>query len=200
MTNMLDSGLKVYPTHRLLMNWPQGWDEARFEQALLQNFAQVESGEDFVYRTQSKTVKLKLTSHDAVAALPELLRPLDVAVLDQVVFQTIFGQTANALKDAKVLRFYRDEALVEHLISQKEAVAVFYMQAPNVEQVRDVCEAGFRMPQKSTYFYPKILSGLVLYSYGELSDGSHALDGSLQKRGQVLPADLFSLQRDLQPV
>ena len=77
----------------------------------------------------------------------------------------MFNQSGEALKASHTLGFYRDPAEVQRLLSSGEAVAVFYMSPPSVAQVRQICEAGHRMPQKSTYFYPKILSGLVSYSY-----------------------------------
>src|SRR5690606_24612948 len=46
-SNMDDPGLKVYPTHRVLYRWPEGWDRARFEAALFERYERVDSGETF---------------------------------------------------------------------------------------------------------------------------------------------------------
>lgn len=164
LTNLHDPGLLVYPTDRVLYRWPQGWDASRFETELFQRFERVETGADFDYQT-ANGARIGLKVKQAPATLPELLRDFDAALLEEVVFKGIFGQTGEALKADHTLGFYRDPAEVARLLDSGEAVAVFYMNAPSVGQVRKICEAGHRMPQKSTYFYPKILSGLVVYSY-----------------------------------
>ena len=101
-----------------------------------------------------------------VSALPTPLQSLDVALLDNIVFQQILGQSANKLKHDGHLHFIREESEIKELLETDENAVVFWVHSPSVEQVRTICESGHRMPQKSTYFYPKLLSGLVLYYYG----------------------------------
>ena len=48
-------------------------------------------------------------------------------------------------------------------VERGEAQAAFFMNATKVEQVLAACEAGFVLPQKSTYFQPKLATGLVMY-------------------------------------
>ena len=71
------------------------------------------------------------------------------------------------MKQAGLLAFVRDEAEVEALLAKgsNNLPIVFYVHAPDTRQIEYICKSGFRMPQKSTYFYPKLLSGLVLYSH-----------------------------------
>ena len=54
-----------------------------------------------------------------------------------------------------------DEAVA--LVDSGEAEAAFLLRPPTIEQVREVAAAGQTMPQKSTYFYPKLLSGLLFH-------------------------------------
>ena len=54
-----------------------------------------------------------------------------------------------------------DEAVA--LVDNGEAEAAFLLRPPTIEQVRAVTEAGRTMPQKSTYFYPKLFSGLLFH-------------------------------------
>jgi hypothetical protein len=85
------------------------------------------------------------------------------------------------MKHEHILGFYRNEDEIEVLWNQKKAVAGFYLAAPSVKLVHQICEGGNRMPQKSTYFYPKILSGLVLYPYRPfLNSQQTALSGVVQ--------------------
>ena len=72
------------------------------------------------------------------------------------------------MKLKHLLGFYRDPKYVKKLMDAGEAVAEFAMGPPPVALVKQICEAGYLMPQKSTYFYPKILTGLVFYPYTHL--------------------------------
>lgn len=186
LTNMCDPGLKVYPTHRILERWPAGWDQARFEQALSERFEPVSENETFSYRPAGASPgamrKLRVKPEAAPAHLPEGLRDFDAAILEEVVFKGILNRTGESMKQDHTLGFYRDEAAVDRLWENNQAVAGFYLAAPSVKLVHDICRSGHRMPQKSTYFYPKILSGLVIYPYRAFADGSHALSGVLEAR------------------
>jgi uncharacterized protein (DUF1015 family) len=171
LANMDDDGLKVYPTHRLLNAWPPGWNKERFETELLKRFMLVDSDETFRYQYSATSAPLKLKLRDAslltsyTPPVPDVLSPMDVAQLEAVVFQDMLGNDADTLKQKGLLWFERDEAQVYERLQTQQSVAAFLMSTPSVAQVRDVCQAGYRMPQKSTYFSPKILSGLVLYPY-----------------------------------
>jgi uncharacterized protein (DUF1015 family) len=169
LTNMNDPGLKVYPTHRVLYKWPEDWTQERFETAFFEQVQALETPSDKSWGYWSSThpqfTQLDATQAEPVLALPEVLRGLDVAQLDAVVFDGIFKTSANDLKAQGVLGFYRNEMELRQKMSAGDVVAVFWMDTPNVAQIRQVSMAGLRMPQKSTYFYPKTLSGLALYPY-----------------------------------
>lgn len=180
LTNMDDPGLKVYPTHRILHQWPKGWDQKHFEAELFRYYEVVESDETFCYRNPENPlpVKLGLKPEAKPKNLPALLDQYDAALLEETVFKGIFATTGESLKHAHLLGFYRNENEIEALWQQHKAVAGFYLAAPSVKLVHDICEAGNRMPQKSTYFYPKILSGLVIFPYRSfLNSDEHALTG-----------------------
>ncbi len=166
-TNMADEGLRIYPTHRVLTDLPDGWTFESFQQALSEYFEPA-SEEHALFWIQvgaaGRQQAYRLKPGANVDAIPAVLQSLDVALLDQFAFQTILKQSANNLKQQGLLQFVRDEAEVQQLLSQ--GAMVFRVHAPDVEQVRIICESGYRMPQKSTYFYPKLLDGLVLYYYG----------------------------------
>ncbi len=165
-TNMADEGLKVYPTHRVFDSLPQGWTAESLLQAMAESFEPV-SEEKALFWVQHGTGPKQafgLKASADLSGIPEALRPLDVAILDALVFQGILKQAANELKQQGHLHFVRDEQ--EVLDSLKQGALVFWVHAPDVDEVRRICESGLRMPQKSTYFYPKLLSGLVMYYYG----------------------------------
>lgn len=202
LTNMDDPGLKVFPTHRVLYRWPDSWSRERFETELFQKMETVGVDEDWHYWGQADAppIPLKWRDEAALQSLPQELRELDVARLDSGVFQGMFGQTADQLKADGILGFCRDEDEVKQLMATGKAVAVFYVKAPPVSLVRQVSEAGHRMPQKSTYFYPKLLSGLALYSYAPFDQThdqthDHALSGVVPDALPLAPG-LFKEQQE----
>ncbi len=178
LTNMDDPGLKVYPTHRILYQWPQGWNQERFETELFKKYDVVTTDETFSYRKTGthQLIKLRLKPEAKPIGLAPLLDTFDAALLEETIFKGILNTTGEALKHDHLLGFYRNEEEIEALWRDNKAVGGFFLAAPSVKLVHEICEAGNRMPQKSTYFYPKILSGLVLYPYRAFKDGSaHAL-------------------------
>lgn len=181
-TNMDDPGLKVYPTHRILYNWPQGWNAERFEAELLKHYDIVTDNETFSYRRPStkELVKLRIKSEAKPSNLPPLLDTYDAALLEETIFKGIFNQPGEALKNEHLLGFYRNDDEIEALWANNKVVGGFFLAAPSVKLVHQICESGHRMPQKSTYFYPKILSGLVIYPYRPFAHAEgHALSGVL---------------------
>lgn len=195
LTNMEDPGLRVFPTHRVLYRWPEGWTKERFEAELMQRMAPAPAAPgDWAYWPAGAPAAqpLQLKDRSLLNSLPEPLQGLDVAQLEAVVFQGLFGQSAEALKANGTLGFYRNEPEVEAMLQNGQAVAAFWMQAPPVATVRTISEAGLRMPQKSTYFYPKLLSGLVFHAYAPFpgADG-HSLSG-VREDAMALPQQLFA--------
>lgn len=169
--NMADSGLKIYPTHRVFTALPTGWTSESLQAALLKAFEVTPDEQEplFWVETSGKpAVGYSLKSGVDLSVIAQPLRELDVAILDELVFKGMLGQTANDLKQQGLLHFVREEAEVVEALQTPETV-VFRVHAPDVDAVRRICESGERMPQKSTYFYPKLLSGLVLYYYGPQS-------------------------------
>jgi uncharacterized protein (DUF1015 family) len=99
--------------------------------------------------------------------LPELTpaqRSLDVTVLHRIVFARCLGMDEEAVRKEKYLSYVRQfEEGVESVL-KGASQACFFLSPVKIEQVREIAFSGRVLPQKSTDFYPKLLSGLVLYS------------------------------------
>jgi hypothetical protein len=91
---------------------------------------------------------------------PEFAR-LDVAILHGVVIEKILGIQPTGQADDSI-SYTRDEAAALAAVASGEAHLALFQNPPRVEQVLAAALAGERMPQKSTFFYPKVLSGLVI--------------------------------------
>ncbi|MHC4149759.1 MAG: DUF1015 domain-containing protein, partial [Planctomycetota bacterium] len=90
-------------------------------------------------------------------------RSLDVVVLHKLILEKLLAidetRLANHTKYVKDTENAMDESIAE--VDRGEQQVAFFMNPPKMEQIRMVAEAGERMPQKSTYFYPKIYTGLT---------------------------------------
>ena len=172
-----DPGLTVFPTHRLLT----GLDGERRESlraTIQRDFEVAEVGADALEPEGDGPVRmgyldahhrrpLMLTLRDpAIAAealpdKPEPYRALDTAVLEALVLQGALGMSEDDISHLHGLDYARDTAQARERVESGEAEAAFFMRGTPVSQVREVAAAGESMPPKSTYFFPKVLTGMV---------------------------------------
>ena len=96
--------------------------------------------------------------------LPERQKKLDLTVLHRVVLGRVLGLDEESVRAEKNLVYLRDAAEAMEQVRDGSADAAFLTRAVNMEQLREVAFAGEVMPQKSTDFYPKLLSGLTIYA------------------------------------
>jgi uncharacterized protein (DUF1015 family) len=96
--------------------------------------------------------------------LPEPLRKLDVSVLTRLIFMEILGFDQKRLDNEKLISYAscEDDALDAVHFGQYDVS--FILNPTKIEQVQQIAQKGFIMPRKSTYFYPKVVSGQVLNS------------------------------------
>jgi uncharacterized protein (DUF1015 family) len=100
---------------------------------------------------------------DLSALGPPALRKLDVTVLHGVILGPLLAIDAEAMAKQSFLTYTHDTAEALGRVERGEVQAAFFMNPTKVEQVLAACEAGFVLPQKSTYFLPKLATGLVMY-------------------------------------
>jgi uncharacterized protein (DUF1015 family) len=170
-----DPGLTVFPTHRLVT----GLDDAR-RQALR---AAIERDWDVAPTEELEPVAgdtvrigyydahhrrpLMLTLKDpaiADAALPgkpEPYRRLDTAVLEALILTGPLGMSEDDISHLHGLDYARTAEEAVARVDAGTADAAFFMAPTPVSRVRDVAAAGENMPPKSTYFFPKVLTGMV---------------------------------------
>ena len=172
-----DPGLTVFPTHRLISGLGQDRREALraaierdWEVSPVEPEALQPRGEGPVrlgYYDAHHRRPLMLTLRDqaiadaAMPGKPEPYRRLDTAVLEALVLQRALGMTEDDISHFRGLDYARSAEEARGRVESGEAEAAFFMRATPVEQVRDVAAAGESMPPKSTYFFPKVLTGMV---------------------------------------
>jgi len=90
-------------------------------------------------------------------------RSLDVTVLHRIAFGLCLGMDEEAVRQEKHLSYVRQFEEGIGGVARGASQACFFLSPVKIQQVRDIAFAGRVLPQKSTDFYPKLLSGLVLY-------------------------------------
>lgn len=189
LSNMNQGGLTILPTHRLLRSL-NSWEPDLFlKQAHsffeILSYTATESGQQ-EWRSKLELAKLRketaigfysrkvnafyllkskrstVSSYLARREIPEILHDLDVVVLDEVILRHLLGLSEVLLGDENNIHFKHDllDALLK--VQSGEYEVGFFINPTRIEQVQEVATAGLIMPHKSTYFYPKVGSGLII--------------------------------------
>ena len=87
---------------------------------------------------------------------------LDVTVLHTLLLEQVLGIDRENMAKQINLRYTRSAQEAVASVQSGESTAAFLLNATKIEEIRAVAEAGDKMPQKSTYFYPKLKTGLVM--------------------------------------
>jgi uncharacterized protein (DUF1015 family) len=173
-----DPGLTVFPSHRLV----RGLDRERLQalrETLRRDFEMVEVPLERIapdpgtgplqlgYIDSHQQQPYRLTLEDqaiADAALPgfsEAYRSLDTGVLEALLLKGALGLSDDDISHFNGLFYARSTEEAVAMVRSGEYDAAFLMRPTPVSQVRDVALSGENMPPKSTFFYPKLLTGLL---------------------------------------
>jgi uncharacterized protein (DUF1015 family) len=90
------------------------------------------------------------------------LRELDVTTLHWLILEHILGMSPEQQVSGETIRYSQDEEAILQSLEKEDYQAVFLLSATKKEEIQAVVASGEKMPQKSTYFYPKLSSGLVV--------------------------------------
>ena len=93
---------------------------------------------------------------------PEAVQKLDVNVLHKLFLENILSISEEDIRNQKYLKYYKNAQDEQKDFEQGKLQIAFYLNPTKVEQVVEVSKAGNKMPQKSTFFYPKLMTGFVL--------------------------------------
>jgi uncharacterized protein (DUF1015 family) len=179
--SLSDPGLLVFPTHRLLTGLKHDTEkQLAIRDALMRDFEIDELDEprqleptdangrvafgymdSFHRKPYRVTLKHQAIADRALEGMPEPYRRLDTAVLEALVLRGALGMSEDDISHLRGLDYSKDLTDAIDAVHTGRADAGFFMRATPVDQVREVAEAGESMPPKSTYFYPKVPTGLV---------------------------------------
>jgi uncharacterized protein (DUF1015 family) len=179
---MDSDGLVILPTHRVVHSLPN-FDPSRFVRAA-EKFFSVEplpaadassyinllsrqQGSAFVAITRTGALLLRSKQeviNAALASLPERQRNLDLSHLHSIILDRLLGLDEEKVREQTNIRYLRDAAEAVEQVRRGDADVTFLTNPVSMEQLREVAFAGDVMPQKSTDFFPKLLSGLTIYA------------------------------------
>jgi uncharacterized protein (DUF1015 family) len=173
LANMYDEGVTILPAHRAIkheFSTEEFLDKAR-EYFDIQSFGKDKEaffrflygdGRNFgFYRGDFYGLVLKdyKVMDRLLPQKSRVLRRLSVSVLHSLILEKILGFTCREDNIAYIID--EEEAIAG--VARGEFTAAFFLNPTRVEEIRDVALAGEKMPGKATYFYPKLLTGLVIY-------------------------------------
>ncbi|MDE5860188.1 MAG: DUF1015 domain-containing protein [Oscillospiraceae bacterium] len=188
LVNMENTGLVVFPTHRIVKGLEnfnvdsiisecrQYFDiseapgEERMQAALNQSYK--DGKKSFaMYTGAGKCYVMTLKDEGAVKKLlpnmSDAYCGLDVSVLHSLVLERIFGIDKENMANQKNLTYTRSRGEALEAVDIDGADCSFILNPTKVSEIRDVALASEKMPQKSTYFYPKLITGLVMNKFSD---------------------------------
>ncbi|HTI13351.1 MAG TPA: DUF1015 domain-containing protein [Dictyobacter sp.] len=180
-----DPGMLVLPTHRLLSDLPTERLQTLTLSHLSEHFTVLEmpatatkeelqrrlaqAGEQapsFVVKTAERTLLLSIDDAGQqrmqASGHSDAWNKLDVAIVQKLLFENVLGITEEDVAAGRYIRYSHETEQTLQALQNGEAQAVILLNGIPFQQVRDVAIADDRMPQKSTYLYPKLISGLVI--------------------------------------
>ncbi|MBR1753384.1 DUF1015 domain-containing protein [bacterium] len=174
-TNMEDD-LLIFPTHRIILRKIEGLldkikkyfdvkelssKEELLKEIEIANTKQISMG---LYTGKYYLLTLRENVDGILEEykVPKVLRKLDLIVLHKALISKEFGYTDEEQMAQDGILYIKQEQEAFDMIDKGQAEASFIMAYPKIKDIQEISQAGERMPQKSTYFYPKLLSGIVI--------------------------------------
>ena len=178
--NMDNDGLVVFPTHRIVSGLEQfstedilegcredfdvlATEKSAIPTLLDEKYAEGKKAFGFYDGKSAYLLTLKDTAvmEKVLPNASKALRELDVSVLHSLLLERILKIDKENMANQKNLTYTRsaDEA---YAAAEGEANACFIINPTRIDEIAAVARAGEKMPQKSTYFYPKLITGLVM--------------------------------------
>jgi hypothetical protein len=104
------------------------------------------------------------TDSNILADFSQRQRSLDVVQLHRCLLEGVLGLSEESIRNQQNISYVRDAEEALSRVHSGKANVAFLMNPVRIDQVRDIAFAGEVLPQKSTDFYPKLLSGLTIYA------------------------------------
>jgi uncharacterized protein (DUF1015 family) len=181
MVSMSNPGLTILPTHRLIFDFSALTGEEILTSAKEYFDIKEVNGRDFLendlaaagnqvgrigFVHKGGTYVLSFKSPEIMAELApdrvQVWRDLDVSILHKLLLEKIMGVDPKSIDNLENIKYLREPDLGYDEVDKSSEAFLFILNATRIDQVTACTEIGEKMPQKSTDFYPKIISGLAM--------------------------------------
>ncbi|GEO04610.1 hypothetical protein AAE02nite_22740 [Adhaeribacter aerolatus] len=196
LTNTENEDLKILPTHRVLTGLP--FTDEAFLQKLTTDFIiipvedafalnEIIAGKKWAFGLYlgGRAFKIRLKPEKFPELdwnMPPVVKDLDLTVLHYFVFERIMGIRRNHQRNFSDLQYNRNFAQCLTLVDTSQARAAFITNEVTMNEVKQVCYSGAVMPPKSTFFYPKVITGFLFSSIEQ-----HEFESEIDSCFQLAP-------------
>lgn len=189
LVSMNDGGLFVFPTHRMVRGL-ESFDEVLLVGALTEEFAVSKiyftegdyaeiiadrlantvdetlfglyTGQNYYYLLKLKDIQ---SIDEVITGKSNAFKHLDVTVLHKLILEKHMGIDEENMKNQKNLVYTRDDHEAIAAVQNGEFDCVFFINPTKVSEIKEIAQANEKMPQKSTYFWPKLVTGIVMNKF-----------------------------------
>lgn len=182
LTNTESDDLRILPTHRLIHGLAD-FNEERLLALLADDFVikpiedadtlnEVITGKQWafglLFRENAYKIRLKPESiHKITWKFPDTVKKLDLTVMHYFIIEKALGIPGKEQRQSENISFDRSFSDCLKKVLTGEAQLAIITNEVSIEEVKQVCQSGYTMPQKSTYFYPKVICGYLYTSIQE---------------------------------
>lgn len=179
LTNAASDDLRILPTHRLINGFPIK-DEEEFKARFADDFIikpvedahtihEIILGKQWAFgillKNQAFKVRLKPEVFESMSwNFPDEIKRLDLTVLHYFIIEKIIGIPGKDQRHSHQIIFDRSFSDCLARVIREEVDLAIITNEISIEQVEEVCHSGYTMPQKSTFFYPKVICGFLFNS------------------------------------
>lgn len=181
-TNTEADDLRILPTHRIIKGLPE-FNEEELLEKFKEDFI-IKPVEDadtineiimgkkwafgLLFKDNAVKVRLKPEAFDKMTwPFPDVVKGLDLTVMHYFIIEKILGIPGSEQTRSDKVEFDRSFSDCLAKVIKSEAQLAIITQEISIENVKAVCASGYTMPQKSTYFYPKVICGFLFSSIKE---------------------------------
>lgn len=176
LTNSESDDLRILPTHRLVRRIPN-FNEDEFIKKFEEDFIikpveeahtinEIILGKQWafglLFKNNAYKVRLKPEAfHKMRWNFPDQIKRLDLTVMHYFIIEKIIGIPGKKQRGTEKISFDRSFSDCLSKVIKEEVQLAIITQDISMQQVKEVCHSGYTMPQKSTYFYPKVICGYL---------------------------------------
>lgn len=185
LTNMESDDLRILPTHRIVSHLGH-FDRNAILSTLEKYFLikEVDNPYDIneiilgkpwtfglIFKDKAYCIKLRSGALSALHwPFPAVVKQLDLTVMHYFIIEKALGIPGPKQRSSEAISFERNFADSLDKVHHGKAQLALITQEISMEEVKNVCFSGYTMPQKSTYFYPKVVCG---YLFGSIKESEH---------------------------